>query len=133
MQHNVAKSSARIRWLTVLAGLMAVLLVGALVYIRYSYVMQFAEVEQIKIVPSARRAGAVDISYQPVTAGKIEFVRKTDDRLETLLDYADNAKSMSEAKQFTWAGNDSRPFTVTVRWRQGWGLVDEKWSSPAKM
>lgn len=112
--------------MAVLAAVMAALLIGVLFWLRQSYVMQFAEIDDLQIAPSSARPGTVVINYQPRTEGRLQFVRKNAGRLETLVDHAFG----KAPKEFHWAGEDSLGYSVQIRFRDGWSLVDREWRSP---
>ena len=129
LQHQVTKSAARVRRMAIAAGVLALLLVLVLLLVRHNHVMEFAALEGVDIVASKSRPGTVEISYQPRSTGKVEFIRETRQRRETLIEYATDEDTRGDKKGFTWSGGKSDRYTVHVRYRRGWGLVTEDFQS----
>lgn len=129
LESTVQSSSRRVRLLAVIAGVLALSFVGLLFYLRHSYIMQFAEVEQLEIIHSELHTGTARIRYRPVTAGQIQFVRKGIGRQETLLDFASGPAPDGEFNEFHWTGDIDGSWTLSIRYRDGSALVDKDWKS----
>jgi len=130
LQHQVEQDRARVRWLGVLAGVLAAALVVLLIGAHLRGVLQYARLGELAIIPSAKDAATVDIAYVPLCAGKVEFVRSSADKHETLLDHVDPAAMGDESEErFTWSGSGSKKYTISVRYRRGLGLTSQLWRS----
>jgi len=129
LQRQVAKSAAGVRRLAIVAGVLTVLLVFVLLLVRHNYVMGFAALEGVDIVPLKSRPGAARISYRPRSTGKVEFVRETPQRRETLIEYATDRDTTGDKKEFDWSGPKADRYTLHVRYRRGWGLVTKDFQS----
>jgi hypothetical protein len=128
LQHQVERSSAWVRRLIVLAGVLIVMLAALLIFLRAHYVMQYAPVDGIHFTANADTRNAAEISYVPQATGKVEFLRQAAHQTETLIEHVE---SPGTKKTFIWTGAEGEAYTLTARYRQGWSVVEKKWS-PAK-
>jgi len=129
LQNTVQSSSRRVHLLAALAGVLAVSFCGWLWYLRHSYIMQFAEVDQLEIVRSELHTGSALVRFRPLTAGRIQFVREGAGRQETLLEHAAGPAPEGEFKEFHWTGDSSGAWSISIRYREGTKLVDRDWQS----
>jgi hypothetical protein len=123
LEHEVAKSAARVRRLGWLALALLLLLVALLIALYLYHVLQYARVNTVEAVPSPDNPGAAAISYTPNSSGKVEFVRKTQDLEETLTDYAIDPISSESKKLFSWSGAGDDRYDLEVTYREGLSLV----------
>lgn len=129
LQSTVQKSSQRVRILGALAAVLAIAFAAVLFYMRHSYIMQFAEVEQLEIIRSELHTGTAVVRFRPLTAGRIQFVRSGNGRQETLLEYASGPTPEGEFKEFHWTGDADGAWSINIRHREGGGLIDREWQS----
>lgn len=129
LQSTVQSSSQRVRLLGALAAVLALSFCGWLWYLRHSYIMQFAEVDQLEIVQSELHTGSALVRFRPLTAGRIQFVREGAGRQETLLEHASGSALEGEFKEFHWTGDSGGTWSISVRYREGTKLVDRDWQS----
>ena len=129
LESQVQKTSMRVRILGALALVLLVSLGGLLWYMRHSYVMQFAEIDQLEITRSQLHAGSAQIRFRPLTAGRIQLVRTGGGREETLLEYANGPSPEGEFKEFNWTGDADDAWQISIRFRDGSELVDREWDS----
>ena len=129
LEQKVQRSSLRVKILAAIALLLAVSFTGLLFYMRHSYIMQFAEVDQLEIVRSEIHTGTALIRFRPLTEGRIQFVRIGGGRQETLLEYSDGPTPEGEFRQFHWTGDADGSWSISIRHRDGSNLVDRDWSS----
>lgn len=129
LQQEVQRSSLRVRILAGLAAVLAISFIGLLFYLRHSYIMQFAEVDQLEIVRSDLHTGTALVRFRPLTAGRIQFVRNGAGTEETLLEYATGPTPDGEFKEFHWAGDADGQWSISIRYREGSDLIDRDWQS----
>lgn len=122
-------SSRRVRLLAALAGVLTIGLVGLLFYLRHSYIMQFAEVDQLEIVRSDLHTGTALVRFRPLTEGRIQFVRQGSGREETLLEHSSGPSPEGEFKEFHWTGDVDGSWSISIRYRDGTSLIDKDWQS----
>ena len=125
LQHKVQRSSAWVRRLIMLAGVLIAMLAALLFALRVHYVMQYAPLEEINFALGTTGREAVEISYVPQATGKVEFLRKAAHQTETLIEHVENAGAK---KTFVWAGVEGESYTLTARYRHGWSVVEKNWS-----
>ena len=122
LEHRVSQSAKRVRWLASLAALMLLLLGAAMLYARYRYIMQFAEVNELTVERPENGSGVVSIAYSPTSDGKIEFIRRANHRVETVVDHA-QMLGIDRRREFRWSDNAMGSIEVQVRHRKGWKIV----------
>jgi hypothetical protein len=129
LQHQVAQSSARVRLLRVLAGLLTVLFLVLLVYWYLHNLMQYASVRSVDVTFAAARPGSAEVVFVPDSDGKVEFVRESASSTVTLTEYA----TAGVERKFTWSGDAAGPYTIRVKYRLGLIYGGRQWpSSEAK-
>lgn len=127
LQHEVGRSRRRMYILAGLAAALMLLFVLLLVSLYVGNVNQYATVSHVDILPSDESPGAVEIRYLPATAGKVEFIRETAGRTETLIEHATPTVADSKNEpRFTWGGSKSAG-VIRVKYRDGWRIVDKSW------
>lgn len=129
LESKVQRTSRRVKILAAVAVLLAVSFTGVLFYLRHSYIMQFAEVDQLEIVRSEMHTGTALVRFRPLTAGRIQFVRSGGGRQETLLEYSSGPVSEGEFQEFHWTGDAGGSWSISIRHRDGSSLVDRDWQS----
>ncbi len=129
LEKQVSKYSRRVRILAALAALLVVSFGGLLWHLHNSYVMQFAEIDQLEITRSQLHSGSARIRFRPLTAGRIQLIRNGGGRQETLLEYAAGPSPEGEFKEFNWTGDADDTWSISVRFRDGSELVDREWDS----
>jgi hypothetical protein len=129
LETAVQSTSRRVRLLAALAGVLAIGFVGLLFYLRHSYIMEFAEVDQLEIVRSDLHTGTAMVRFRPLTEGRIQFVRQGGDREETLLEHSSGRSPEGEFKEFHWTGDVDGSWSISIRYRDGSSLVDQDWQS----
>jgi len=132
LETAVRSTSRRVRLLATLAGVLAIGFAGLLFYLRHSYIMQFAEVDQLEIVRSDLHTGTALIRFRPLTEGRIQFVREGGGREETLLEHSSGPSAKGEFKEFHWTGDVDGSWSISIRYREGTSLVDKDWQSAQK-
>ena len=132
LETAVRSTSRRVRLLAALAGVLAIGFVGLLFYLRHSYVMQFAEVDQLEIIRSDLHTGTAIIRFRSLTEGQIQFVREGGGREETLLEHSSGPSPEGEFKEFHWTGDVDGAWKISIRYREGTNLVDKDWQSAQK-
>ena len=125
LRHRVTQSARRVKWLRNIAVAMLLLFGTMLLYLRYNYVMQFAEVTDVSVQRSLSQSDAVSVVYRPMSSGRIEFLRSSHNRIETMVDHAPQNISGTEAREFRWSDTDRGTVNVEVRHRKGWRIVTE--------
>jgi hypothetical protein len=133
LEHDVAESAARVRRRGWLAVMLFVLLLVLLVTLYLYNVMQYALIRSVSAVPSDTQPGAATITYAPSSAGKVEFVRKTQELVETLTDFAsDPITPEASQKHFDWSGAQNDEYDLQVTHRDGLSLVTKPLLSSGK-
>ena len=64
-----------------------------------------------------------EITYEPDSAGKIEFVRESNGIVETLTEHASDPSSGKTNGKFNWSGKEKEKSTLHVTYRSGIFLV----------
>jgi len=126
-QHQAQKSASRAKILAIVAGILTLMLIAYLLMLRNSFINEFAAVESVQFEPSADKAGSVKITFRPKSSGKVEFIRESAERQETLIEHIESTTGDDPERTFVWSGSESNDYTVHVRYRRGWGLKNEEW------
>lgn len=126
LEHEVTRSKKFTALMAGVAGALLLLLLVVLTFWHFSHVMQYAVLGRVDVVPSD--TGTANITYDTNSEGKVEFVRQSAGRTETLTEYVDGTKSDTECK-FEWAGKSGDSYTIRVRSRVGWHVVEQSWPS----
>lgn len=127
IQHDAQKSASRAKILAIVAAVLLLLLIVYLLMLRNSFINEFATVESVQFEPYGDRAGSVEITFRPQSAGKVEFTRESSDRQETLIEHIESTTGDDAERTFVWSGSESNDYKVHVRYRRGWGLKSEEW------
>jgi hypothetical protein len=129
LRHQVERSTARAARLRVLAVVLGVLVVMLLTAVYLNDLMQYAQLASVDVSAGLSR-DAAKIRYLPASSGKVEFVRRSRDRTETLTDYADeSAAPAASPREFTWSGQDQGEYSLSVRYRDGLFVAHREWRS----
>jgi hypothetical protein len=123
LQHEVERSATLVRWLGWLAVLLVVLLIFLMIAIHLYSVLQYASVKSVEAAPVAGRPGVAEITYEPDSAGKIEFVRESNGIVETLTEHASDPSTGKTNGKFNWSGKEKEKSTLRVTYRSGLFLV----------
>jgi hypothetical protein len=129
LRHQVEQSTARAARLKILAIVLGVLSGVLLAAVYLIDVMQYAQLTSVEVT-AASSPGVARIRYLPASSGKVEFVRLSRDRNETLTDYSDERSApVISPREFTWSSQDQGEYSLSVRYRNGLYLVRREWRS----
>jgi hypothetical protein len=123
LQHEVERSATLARWLGWLAVLLVVLLIALMIAIHLYSVLQYASVKNVEANAVVGRPDVAEITYEPDSAGKIEFVRESNGVVETLTEHASDPSIGKTNGKFKWSGKEKEKSTLRVTYRSGLFLV----------
>lgn len=129
LEHKVQSSRKLSLLMGLLAAALTVVLLVVLIFMHFYHVLQFATIDRLQVLP-ASSPGTAEIKFVKLSDGKVEFVRESAGRKETLTEFfrSDEGSTDPEHK-FVWGGNHADDYTIWVRYRSGWGLVQREWPS----
>lgn len=129
LEHKVQSSRKLSRLMGLLAAALTCLLLIVLVTMHFYNVFQFATIDRLQVLPAAS-PGTAEIKFVKLSDGKVEFVREGAGRKETLTEFfRGDAGSTDPEHKFVWGGSQAEDYTIWVRYRSGWGLVQREWTS----
>src|SRR5262249_49094629 len=129
LEHEVQRSRARLTLLGGLAILLSVALLALLIGLHLHHVNQYAEVDDLDIKLGERARGEAEIKFIRRNAGKVEFIRESADRTETLIDHGTADAASRSEHQFVWSAGAAENFKLRVRTRNGWSVSERVWAA----
>jgi hypothetical protein len=100
-------------------------------WLHFQKVFEYAEVAGVAVEPVPGLTGIVHITLQRTGAGKIELIRTAGSDTETLVDHGQLAgDSAASSRDFEWGTDGQSNYSILIRYRQGWGLVEKNWTPP---
>lgn len=127
LQHAVAAGQRRVGILGATAALLCMLLVTVLIWRHFHEVFQYAETSDVEFIPVANEQ-AVEIRYQPKSAGRLQITRIGTDQTEQLTEFIEPRKDGFGRGEFAWQGSDTPKVRFVVKHRRGWSLREQTWS-----
>jgi len=133
LQHDVGRSRRTMRMLGVAAAGLTVFFVLLLISTYVNAVRQYATISRVDVAPSDSSPGAAEISYTYRTSGKVEFIRQTAGRTETLVEHVQpDAASLADKteadRKFVWGGGKSGDGVIRAKYRDGWSIATREWT-----
>jgi len=133
LQHDVGRSRRTMQMLGIAAAGLTAFLLLLLISTYVNAVRQYATISRVDVAPSDASPGAAEISYTYVTSGKVEFIRETAGRTETLVEHihpdAASLADKSEAdRRFLWGGGKSGEGVIRAKYRDGWSIATREWT-----
>lgn len=129
LQHAVQASRRRMIALGALAAALILFLLLLMTWLHFRHVFQYAEITDVVIEPVSGQPGIARVAFHRRGPGKVEFTRTAGAQSESLVDHGGElGAATATSNDFEWGTDGQTDYTIVIRFRSGWGLVEKNWS-----